>query len=90
MNLLARMFGRGMTCEQVAAVLQEYLDEELDTREVPKVLEHLEACRDCGLEASMYRRIKQSLHAHQHAPDQASMQRIRALATELATTGLPD
>lgn len=89
MSVLARLFRRGMSCSQVAAVLQQYLDDELDASQVPRVLEHLEACRGCGLEASIYRRIKQSLIAHQQAPDEASMARIRALADELATTGLP-
>ncbi len=90
MKLLSRFFGRGLTCQQVAVVLQQYLDEELDPNEVPKVLEHLDACKDCGLEATIYTRIKASLHAHQEEPDDASMAKIRALATELATAGLPD
>ena len=53
MSFLDRLFRRksGLSCHQVAAVLQEYLDKELDAAEVPKVLEHLEQCRDCGLEA---------------------------------------
>lgn len=90
MSLFDRVFRRKMmSCSQVAAVLQEYLDEELDPGQVPKVLAHLEACRHCGLEASAYRRIKQSLLAHQHAPDAESMNRIRAFADELATSGLP-
>ena len=90
MNLLSRLFRRSMSCHQVAAVLQQYLDEELDPNEVPKVLKHLETCRDCGLEAEIYERIKGSLQAHQHAPDAASMDRIRAMANQLAASGLPD
>jgi len=88
-KLIDRLFRRKMSCSQVAAVLQQYLDEELDGAQVPKVLAHLEACRHCGLEASVYRRIKRSLLAHQHAPDEESMKRIRAFADELATSGLP-
>ena len=90
MKLFSRIFGRGLSCQQVALVLQQYLDDELDPAQVPKVLEHLEACRDCGLEASIYGRIKTSLHAHQAAPDADSMARIRTLATQLATTGPPE
>ena len=90
MNFLSRIFKRGMSCEQVAAVLQQYLDEELAAAEVPKVLKHLEACRDCGLEATMYTRIKESLVHHQESPDQDSMARIRNLAQELATNGIPE
>ena len=90
MNFFSRLFRRGMSCEQVGAVLQQYLDEELEASQVPKVLEHLEACKDCGLEADVYTRIKASLKSHQAAPDQDSMARIQALANELATSGLPD
>lgn len=90
MNFLSRIFNRGMSCQQVEAVLQQYLDEELDASEVPKVLKHLEACKDCGLEATMYTRIKESLHNHQDSPSEDSMARIQALATELATTGIPE
>ena len=89
MNFLSRFFGRGLSCDQVAVVLQEYLDNELDPNEVPKVLKHLETCRDCGLEAQLYERIKGSLQSHQTAPDQGSIDRIRNLATELATSGPP-
>lgn len=90
MKLLSRIFGRGLSCQQVALVLQQYLDDELDPAEVPKVLEHLEACKDCGLEASIYGRIKTSLRAHQAGPDADSMARIRTLANELATAGPSD
>lgn len=79
-----------MSCKQVEAVLQQYLDEELEASEVPKVLKHLEACKDCGLEATVYTRIKDSLVSHQAAPTTDSMDRIRSLAQELATSGLPD
>ena len=79
-----------MSCEQVAAVLQQYLDQELESAEVPKVLKHLEACKDCGLEAKMYTRIKDSLVNHQNAPDEDSIARIRNLAQELATNGIPE
>jgi len=89
MNFFTRLFKRGYSCQQVEAVLQQYLDEELEANEVPKVLKHLEACKDCGLEAAMYTRIKDSLVAHQQAPDADSMSRIRSLAEELATNGLP-
>ena len=90
MNFLSRILGRGMSCHQVEAVLQQYLDDELEPSMVPKVLKHLEACKDCGLEASMYQRIKDSLVSHQEHPDEASVSRIQALANELATSGIPE
>jgi anti-sigma factor RsiW len=90
MTVLSRFFGRGLSCTQLEAVLQQYLDNELSPRDVPKVLRHLEECRHCGLEASLYERIKHSLHTHQDSPDDASMARVRAFATELASSGPPD
>jgi len=90
MNFLSRIFGRGMSCHEVGAVLQQYLDEELEADQVPQVLKHLEACRDCGLEADLYSRIKTTLRTHQDVPDESSMARIRELANELATSGLSD
>jgi len=90
MNFLSRIFRRGMSCDKVAEVLQQYLDEELEPSQVPKVLEHLEACKDCGLEADVYTRIKSSLLAHQKSPDIESMERMRSLAQELATSGIPE
>ena len=90
MNFLSRIFNRSMSCRQIEAVVQQYLDEELEAAEVPKVLKHLEACRVCGLEASMYTRIKDSLVNHQDSPSDDSKERIRALAEELAATGIPE
>lgn len=92
MSLLNRLFRRnpGMSCSQVEAVMQQYLDNELDPSEVPKVLAHLEACKDCGLEAELYTRIQSSLREHQQAPSADSMDRIRALAQELAVNGPPE
>ena len=65
MNMFTRLFGRNdLSCQHVEAVMQQYLDNELDPAEVPKVLKHLEACRDCGLEAELYERIKDTLRRH--------------------------
>lgn len=91
MKFLQRLgLAKGMSCSQVEAVLQQYLDEELDPAEVPKVLAHLEKCKDCGLEADLYNRIRGSLLQHQQAPDADSMARIRAMAHELALSGPPE
>lgn len=88
MNLLNRLFKRNaLSCRQVTAVLQEYLDNELAPDEVPKVLAHLEKCRDCGLEAEIYTSMKSSLQSHQEEPSDDSMAKIRALAQQLATQG---
>lgn len=91
MSIFKRMFGpsQHLSCDEVAELLQQYLDNELDATEVPKVLAHLEMCRDCGLEADLYESIKGSLRQHQHSPNQASLDRMRSLAAELATNGIP-
>lgn len=90
MNVFARFLRRNdLSCQHVEKVMQEYLDNELDPAEVPKVLKHLETCRDCGLEAELYERIKTTLRGHQQTPDQASIDRVRNLAFELANSGLP-
>jgi len=90
MTFLSRIFNRGMSCQQVAALLQQYLDDELDVSDVPKVLDHLEACRRCGLEAEMYTRIKNSLLNHRESPSEDSMSRIRTLADALAVGVVPE
>lgn len=91
MNILNRLFGRKnlLSCEQVAMVMQQYLDSELAADEVPKVLAHLEMCKDCGLEAELYTKIKDALVLHRVTPSEASMSGVRALAEQLSTTGPP-
>ena len=62
MRALLRRRRRPINCRQVAAVLQTYLDGELvDAPMNDKVFDHLEECRDCGLEAETYEAIKLSL-----------------------------
>ena len=88
MSLLNRLFRRdALSCRQVTAVLQEYLDHELAAEEVPKVLAHLEKCRDCGLEVEIYTNMKTSLQAHQDEPSEDSVAKIQELAEQLATHG---
>jgi anti-sigma factor RsiW len=43
------------------AVLQSYLDGEVDDATARRVAAHLDVCAACGPEADVYRRIKQSL-----------------------------
>jgi anti-sigma factor RsiW len=59
MTLLDRLTMR--SCRQVARVLQDYLDGEVDLGTARMVHDHLEECRRCGLEASTYRAIKTAL-----------------------------
>lgn len=87
MRMLRCLFHRmPRDCARVGKVLQQYLDSELDVATATEVLSHLEECRDCGLEAETYRRIKASV-ARSGIPDPDSLQKLRAFAEELATSG---
>ncbi len=52
---------RPLSCRQVGRILQRYLDGDLDQSAADKVADHLEDCRRCGLEVTVYREIKASL-----------------------------
>ena len=73
-------------CARVGKVLQQYLDKELDAATASEVLAHLEECRDCGLEAETYQRIKDSV-SRSSEPDKDALDRLRAFAEDLAAEG---
>lgn len=85
-NLFMRM---PKDCRKVGKVLQQYLDMELDAATASEVLSHLEDCKNCGLEAETYRRIKDSV-GRSGTPDAESLHRLRAFADELAAGDHPD
>lgn len=71
------------SCLQVMRVLQSYLDGHTDEVTARRVANHLEACRRCGMEASVYREIKAAL-ARQTTPlDDGSLERIRQFSSSL-------
>ena len=85
------MFRRkgGARCVQIGRQIQTYLDGGLDASAAAKVSDHLDACRRCGLTADDYRRLKLAL-AETTAPMPAEpLQRLRALAAELANADTP-
>ncbi len=51
----------GISCDEVLAVLQQYLDGEVDAATAQRVAVHLDVCDACGPEAELYRNIKRSL-----------------------------
>lgn len=74
-------------CHQVARVLQDYLDGELDVAGACRVAAHLEGCWYCGLEASLYEAIKVAVVAvsTQGGSDSGdAVERARAFADDLA------
>ena len=83
-----KLFGRkpkgSMSCHQVGAVLQEFLDGDIDEERARRIEEHLEECRRCGLEAETYERIKATLAAQRPEVPEESVERLREFGERLA------
>lgn len=77
-----------MDCARVGEVLQSYLDGELDDDTAPLVAEHLEMCRRCGLEASVYTDVRDAL-ANRVAPPEESVDRLRDFGVRIAHGDIP-
>ncbi|MFE9338366.1 anti-sigma factor family protein [Streptomyces sp. NPDC007063] len=73
---------RRMNCLQVARVLQSYLDGETNEVTTRRVAAHLEDCRRCGLEASVYQEIHDAL-ARRAEPESRAVERLRAFGASL-------
>ena len=69
----------GASCRELAPLFQTFLDGELNEADARRVGDHLEACRDCGLEAHTYRSIKDAV-ARLERPDAATLERLREFA----------
>lgn len=80
------MFRRkgGARCIEIGRQIQTYLDGGLDPAAAAKVSSHLHACRRCGLTAADYRRLKSALAEASIAMPTEPLQRLRALAADLA------
>jgi anti-sigma factor RsiW len=72
-----------LTCHEVAAVLQPYIDGETDDVTAARVRRHLTDCRRCGMEEATYLALKESL-ARRSAPDAAALERLRAFGAQVA------
>jgi anti-sigma factor (TIGR02949 family) len=77
------------SCSEVIAVLQEFLDGAVDADTAARVERHLEACRRCGLEGSVYREIKQSLRRQRGDVDAAALDRLRAFVARVGEGDAP-
>ena len=83
------MFRRrgGSRCVEIGRRIQTYLDGGLDPAAAAKVAQHLDACRRCGLTADDFRRLTAAL-AEASVPLPAEpLQRLQALAADLAARG---
>ncbi|MDH3756077.1 MAG: zf-HC2 domain-containing protein [Acidimicrobiia bacterium] len=75
-----------MDCAAVATLLQEHLDHELAGDVAARVTEHLDACRQCGLEATTYQAIKDAVGRSQ-MPDPEALDRLKSFADDLTGAG---
>lgn len=81
---LLRRAGTAVNCREVGRALQSYLDGAVEASFAAEIGEHLEQCRDCGLELETYQRIKDSLAAQQPALDADAVERLREFGRRLA------
>jgi len=87
--MIRRSWGRRrrpeVNCREVGRVLQSYLDNDVEEDFADKIAQHLEACRDCGLEVETYQQIKTTLAAKLPEVDSAAIERLRAFGDQLAS-----
>lgn len=74
----------GMSCRQAAKVLQTHIDGELDPERAALIEAHLDACRDCGLEADTYLEIKAALSREQLNLPEETIKKLRSFGEQLA------
>lgn len=84
-KLRGRPFGNrnNPSCKDVALVVQSYLDGELDNTDIAAVERHLDACRDCGMEAEMYETLKARIHARRRDVDPEIVDRLHAFTASM-------
>lgn len=80
---LLRRVSTEVNCREVGRVLQSYLDGEVEPGFAAKIAEHLEKCKDCGLEHETYLRIKSSLADQEADLDADAIERLRAFGRGL-------
>jgi hypothetical protein len=73
-------------CPRSSQMLQCHLDGELDNPiAVLQVSEHLEGCRRCGLQAAVYRAIKQVLRSQGRDIDELALRRLYMFTRSLSS-----
>ncbi len=85
------MFRRkgGSRCIEIGRQIQTYLDDGPDPGSAAKVSSHLHARRRCGLTANDYRRLKAALAETSTPMPAEPLQRLHALAADLAAGDTP-
>ena len=90
---MLQMLATRARCRRVAKVLQSYLDGEVEPPTARAVAAHLEECRRCGLEASVYSTIRTAIAAGGAGitnVDQAAVASLTIFARDLAGDVAPD
>ncbi len=77
-------FGRSMQCDAVMAVLQSYLDGEIDVVEARKVARHLDRCSDCAVESDVFASIQRHLAGRPFEIDPEIRARLESFGRSLA------
>jgi len=75
----------GVSCIQVARILQRYLDDQLDERAASQVADHLDECRRCGLDAESYREVKMALAHSSRPPSPERVERLTSFVAHLVS-----
>ena len=79
-----------LVCKQVAEDLQSYLDNEDTIENRDMIAAHLQACRDCGLEADTFNQIKASLARPVLEIDDSALERLRAFGASITQEAAND
>lgn len=76
--------GEQLACPEVAQLLQQFLDDEVDDPVIVDALSaHLDECAPCGYEAETFRSIKAALAARRAEVEPESLDRLRAFGSSL-------
>lgn len=70
-------------CHEVAAVLQAYLDGELEPRDAELVAAHLEHCERCDIEAATITRVVAAIRRQRPDLDSAAIARLSGFVDRL-------
>jgi anti-sigma factor (TIGR02949 family) len=73
-----------VNCREVGKVLQSYLDNDVEDDFAEKIAQHLEACKECGLEVATYQQIKTSLAAKMPEVDPDAIERLRTFGAQIS------
>ncbi len=78
-----------INCMHVISVLQEYLDGTLDHDQAKQIALHIEDCRRCGLEASVFTQIKSVLQGFDAPAERETLEHLRQFGERLVYQSEP-